>query len=85
MYWINADSTERRDGEGWNDYSKRSCAEVREAFERLVTETDFLKEAAGWPNLRGAMPRGIDLREWTVFVAYFVDEGEWQDLEKRAP
>jgi hypothetical protein len=83
MYWINADSTERQDEEAWNDYSKRSCAEVRKAFERSVAETDFLKEAAGWPDLRRATRRGIDLREWVVFVAYFVSEDEWHDSHKR--
>jgi hypothetical protein len=83
MYWLNVDSDDRRPGEEWERYCKRSCAEVRKEFERLSSETDFAKEAAGWPSLRAAMSRGTDLLEQLVFVAYFVNEGEWLDSQSR--
>jgi hypothetical protein len=36
MYWLNADSSERRKGEAWFTYSRRSCSEVLVGFQRLV-------------------------------------------------
>jgi hypothetical protein len=82
MYWINADSTDRQPEEAWSDYCRRSCAEVGLNFERLVLETDFSKEAAGWPHFRAATSQGVDLKEWVVFVADFVTEDEWLDLQE---
>ena len=46
MYRLNADSNDRTGGESWAEYSRRSCSEVLQEFQRLVTETDFGKEAA---------------------------------------
>jgi len=83
MYWLNADSDDRQPGEEWGEYCRRSCAEVRQNFERLVLETDFSKQSVGWPHIREAMVRGFDPRQRLVFVAYFVDEAEWLDVERR--
>jgi hypothetical protein len=69
MYWLVADSTERIPGESWADYCRRSCSEVRENFERLVSITDFSKEAMCW-NLPPAATRNL------FFVAYFVTRAE---------
>jgi hypothetical protein len=82
MYWLNVDSNERLSGEGWGEYCQRSCAEVGQNFERLVSETDVSKQTQGWPDLRVANARGVDLRELLVFVAYFVNEPEWLGLQK---
>ena len=41
MYWLSADSKERLPGESWADYSRRSCSEVKQNFQRLMSETDF--------------------------------------------
>jgi hypothetical protein len=65
MYWLDANSTDRQDGESWEDYVHRSCVEVRESFEKLVQQTDFSKESLNW-NLQ------IDPTKQLVFVAYFV-------------
>ncbi|HTX16696.1 MAG TPA: hypothetical protein VMD77_15455 [Candidatus Baltobacteraceae bacterium] len=73
MYWLNADAPERAEGESWADYSRRSCAEVLQRFQCLVSETDFQKEASSWP-----VP--IDPVKNLVFVAYFVREKDWAEL-----
>src|SRR4051794_38203316 len=52
MYWLESNSTERRTGESWDDYSHRSCVEVREGFDKLVNDTDFVNEAVDWPLLK---------------------------------
>jgi len=74
MYWLSADSKERIPGEAWSDYSRRSCSEVRESFQRLISKTDFSKEASGW-NL------SVDAIRDLVFVAYFVTESDLARLE----
>ncbi len=58
MYWLSADSKERRPGEQWADYSRRSCSEVKYNFQRLISETDFSKEASAWnlPPARDSKP-----------------------------
>jgi hypothetical protein len=74
MYWLSADSKERLPGEQWADYSRRSCSEVRQTFQRLVSETDFTKEASSW-NLSPAATESL------VFEAYFVTESDLARLE----
>jgi hypothetical protein len=73
MYWLNADSKDRMPEESWDDYRRRSCSEVREKFERLISSTDFRKEASAWGLGDAAADR-------LVFVAYFVTESELTDL-----
>jgi hypothetical protein len=67
MYWLSADSSERRDAEPWSAYSNRSCLEVLSKFKDLVAKTDFVKEAAGWKL------QASDVAD-LVFVAYFESE-----------
>jgi hypothetical protein len=79
MYWLNADSEERATSESWPNYVHRSCSEVLDAFQRLLSDTDFRKEASNWAVQIN--PKG-DL----VFVAYFVTENEWASLsDRRSP
>lgn len=73
MYWLDADSDDRADGESWTDYSHRSCSEVMHKFQERISETDFGKEASIWPMQ-------IDAVKNLVFVAYFVTEDEWLGL-----
>jgi hypothetical protein len=70
MYWLNADSKERTAAESWADYSRRSCAEVLDKFQHLMSSMDFGKEAAGWPSVQ------IDPAKHLAFVAYFVRESD---------
>ncbi len=74
MYWLSADSSERVTGESWDAYSRRSCSEVKENFQRLISETDFSKETSGW-NLSSASIKDL------VFVAYFVTESDLRERE----
>jgi hypothetical protein len=67
MYWLSANSSDRRDGESWSEYANRSCTEVMEKFSQLVPKADFVKEAARWHLDGGAL-------EKLVFVAYFESE-----------
>jgi hypothetical protein len=83
MYWLSADSDSRRAGEAWVEYSERSCSEVRSGFEKLISETDFRKQAEEWLPVREAMAQGIDPIQRLVFVAYFVDEAEWMQDQQR--
>jgi hypothetical protein len=76
MYWLSADSKDRLPGESWADYSRRSCAEVLQGFQHLISATDFKKEALGW-RLQ------IDPAKYLVFVGYFVTESDLADLAKR--
>jgi hypothetical protein len=78
IYWLEADSAGRADGEPWADYCPRSCAEVLQRFQRLISETDFGKEASNWTVQ-------IDPIENLVFVAYFVRECDWFGLSARQP
>ena len=70
MYWLEANSKERVQGESWVEYCHRSCSEVLGGFRRLVSATDFVKEASSWPSVQ------IDPTKSLVFVAYFVTESD---------
>ena len=67
-FWLEANSGERGANEAWPDYKARSCSEVANAFETLVKETDFEKEAAQFKSLQ--VPFSV------LFNAYFVTEAE---------
>ena len=83
MYWLNADSSERRGDESWAAYVSRSCCEVADAFDRLVKSSDFIAEAAKWPALAEELGPDADPVENLVFVAYFVSELEAAGLKKQ--
>src|SRR5882757_1670177 len=38
MYWLNADSNDRVEGEAWSEYSHRSCSEVLKRFQQLIVK-----------------------------------------------
>ena len=73
MYWIDADSAEREQGESWEDYCRRSCKEVLQEFQKSLSKTDFAKEA-----LNFSFP--IDPIKTLVFVAYFVSQTDLSRL-----
>jgi hypothetical protein len=83
MYWLSADSDPRHEAESWLKYCERSCSEVRAGFEKLTSETDFRKQALEWPPVKEATTHGLDPLENLVFVAYFVDEAEWLEDQRR--
>ena len=74
MYWLSADSTERKVDESWHNYVARSIAEVRREFNTICDRSDFEKQGREWNVVREM----IDLKnasplEWLYFVAYFVE------------
>jgi len=73
MYWLNADSAPRRQGEDWDTYVGRANSEVLSAFTQVVEQTDFQAEARQWKHLTEAIERGTmsDPTEHLYFVAYF--------------
>jgi len=73
MYWLNADSADRCNGESWADYSRRSCSEVQDKFNDLVSKIDFEKEA----SKRGLLSSAV---ESLAFVAYFETEASLAEL-----
>ena len=83
MYWLSADSGPRFEAESWLEYCERSCSEVRIGFQKLMSDTDFRKQALEWHPVRDAMAQGLDPQEKLVFIAYFVDEAEWLEDERR--
>ncbi len=78
MYWLNADSDERRVGETWLRFVHRSCYEVATGFMLLVQQTDFHKQAWQWPLLRSSLKKALD---GLVFEAYFVSEEKYSSLQ----
>jgi hypothetical protein len=83
MYWLSADSDPRHEAESWLNYCERSCSEVMAGFQKLMSEIDFRKQAQEWPPVKEAMTHGLDPLEKLVFVAYFVDEAEWLEDQRR--
>ena len=83
MYWLSADSDSRQKAESWLDYCERSCSEVKTRFQKLMSETDFQKQALELPPVKEAMANGLAPLERLVFVAYFVDEAEWLEDQRR--
>ena len=74
LYWMNADSADRREGESWSDYVSRSASEVREAFRDLVAEADFAAEARRFAFLAERLDGGEDVLPHLCFVLYFAEE-----------
>jgi hypothetical protein len=83
MYWLSADSDSRQKAESWLEYCERSCSEVKTRFQKLMSETDFQKQALELPPVKEAMANGLAPLERLVFVAYFVDQAEWSEHQRR--
>jgi hypothetical protein len=48
-----------------------------------MSETDFQKQALELGPVKEAMTHGLAPLEKLVFVAYFVDEAEWLEDQRR--
>ncbi|WP_353069787.1 hypothetical protein RBB75_05290 [Tunturibacter empetritectus] len=83
MYWLSADSKERKLNEPWPAFCRRSCSEILSAFTKLIAETDFRKIASEWPSVQDAMAQGLDPHQVLVFAAYFVNEVEYAQLNQK--
>jgi hypothetical protein len=74
MYWLDADSSERKPGEPWPRYAERSCEEGFAAFEEIIKATDFSLEVGKWPTVPELSSSWSKARQYLCFVAYFVSE-----------
>jgi hypothetical protein len=71
-YWITYEPSGRNPGESWGLYVNRSCDETLEAFNKVCTETDFLKESMNWDHIKKAVENdGINPLDHLWFVLYF--------------
>jgi hypothetical protein len=85
MYWREANSGERAEGEKWADYVIRSEREVREGFTRLLETVDFRRDAHDFDHLRQMIAdEAFVPLKYLCFVAYFVDERDYKGLTKRS-
>jgi hypothetical protein len=80
MYWLDANSSERRAGEPWHVYVQRSNDEVTGAFADLCSRANFDDEIASWEFVRNKREEGMDPMQYLWFVAYFVTELEYREL-----
>ena len=81
LYWLSADSQERKAGEPWSEFAARSCMEVAQGFMVLLQSAAFQDEAEKFKRLEAGT---VDAsRSKLVFCAYFVSETEWRELGAR--
>jgi hypothetical protein len=71
LHWLNYDPSPRHQGEAWASYVERSANETLTAFERMLRETDFVREAFAWSLTRAAAEAGVDPLEHLWFLLYF--------------
>ena len=82
MYWLDADSTERKSDESWQNYVQRSLDEVSHNFSRLCATANFEREIDNWEFVRMKREQGIDPMQYLWFVADFLTEDEYNELDK---
>lgn len=75
MCWQNVESNQQIPTEDWDQYVTRANREVRDAFDKICSNTDFDAEAMGWDHIRDAVDSGSvgDPKEHLYIVAYFAD------------
>lgn len=79
-YWLDADSTNRRPGEPWGAYARRSCKEVLDRFNTLVDETDFAEEALKFSYFEPLTMDDFGSTLRLLFNGYFISEQEFTSL-----
>ena len=80
FFWLEANPSERKEGEPWDNYANRSCDEVLAEFNNLLKTTDFEAEALKYESLRSRVGSGSGYLECLVFNAYFVSESDLAEL-----
>jgi len=74
MYWLEADASDRRVGESWPEFVKRSAHEVLARFQDKVTKANYNNEARQWPILCEQIEKGTNVLDFLCFVLYFQAE-----------
>jgi hypothetical protein len=83
MYWLCADSKDRELDESWESYVHRSTDEVSRNFSRVCENANFEKEIDKFEFVRIKREEGIDPMQHLWFVASFVTESEYNDLQTK--
>ena len=78
LYWLNADSQERKAGEPWGEFATRSCTEVAQGFMVLLESAALQDETDKFKRLEADIAETS--RSNLVFCAYFLSEIEWRGL-----
>ncbi len=74
LYWLSYDPDKRHSNESWLTYCNRTAKECLEKFNRLLTTTDFEKEALTFSFLSDKKKNGVDISEYLTFIVYFDDK-----------
>jgi hypothetical protein len=75
LYWLSADSEDRKAHERWPEYVERSASEVLNRFQQLQSSSDFISEGRmTFTQLEELYLGGVDLTQFLCFVLYFEDE-----------
>jgi hypothetical protein len=74
LYWLAYDPTERLQNEIWTDYCDRTASECIDKFQKLVSQTDFEKEATdNFDFLKNKKASGTNISDFLTFIIYFDD------------
>jgi len=74
LYWHNYNTTDRKSGEDWTEYCKRTRVECLAEFKKLPTDKELIKEGIEtFDFLKGKSETDIGLANYLIFVLYFND------------
>jgi len=72
LYWHEFGASERRDGDPWEAWVRRSREEAEATLSRIPSEEELIAEGlAQFDFLREKAADGVDVRESLCFVLYF--------------
>jgi hypothetical protein len=74
MHWHEANASDRRPGEPWHEFVRRSADEVLAIFREKVAPVDYLAEARRGPFFHDKMRQGVDVLASLCFVLHFQAE-----------
>lgn len=73
-YWLKSDSTIKLESESWSQYVLRSNKEVLLGFNIILSSIDFEFESNKFEFLKLEKQKGINISNYLIFVAYFVNQ-----------
>ncbi|MCB0537128.1 MAG: hypothetical protein KDE33_06325 [Bacteroidetes bacterium] len=72
LYWHKYDTTERKPGENWNDYCKRTKVECLSQFDKLPADSELINEGIESFNfLKEKSETNTELSDFLIFILYF--------------
>lgn len=81
LYGQGSESGKQKQGEVWADYVIRSGRECIAIVRKIVSEVDLIREGTEHFNiLHEKAAQGMNLEDYLVFILYFVDQEEYQQL-----